>query len=136
MASFHTSQESFPSDRLIGVWVVTKKDSILLSCLSCKVKSFFLKKKNFIKMSSSRGLRTCPLALREYLQILRVKSCHVRVSLKPLSDELSRGHQPESLLRWGGGHPGPAGHQMMLPNLTLVPEMPLFFFNTSRENKN
>lgn len=60
--------------------------------------------------------------------ILQVKSCHVRVSLKPLSDELSRGRQPESLLWWGGGHPGPAGHQMMLPNLTLVPEMPFFFF--------
>lgn len=36
-----------------------------------------------------------------------------------------------------GGYPGPAGHQRMLPNLILVPEMmpPPFYFNTSKEHK-
>ena len=36
-----------------------------------------------------------------------------------------------------GGHPGPAGHQRMLPDLILVPEMmsPHFYFNSSKEHK-
>lgn len=34
-------------------------------------------------MSLSQGLRTCPLALWEDLQIAQVKSCHVNVSLQP-----------------------------------------------------
>lgn len=54
------SQESFPSDRLIGVWVVTKKDSILLSCLSCKVKSFFLKKKKLYQNVIVPGFKNVP----------------------------------------------------------------------------
>lgn len=52
---------------------------------------FFL---NFIKMSSSWDLKTCPLVSREDWQIPQVKSCNVRVSFEPLSNELGCGPQP------------------------------------------
>lgn len=94
----HFLGASFSSDRLIAVWVVTKKESILLAV--CLAKLNHLKKK-LIKMSLSRGLQRV-LQLWGRISVPQVKSCHV---------------SPGWALEWWAGQAGELSPQLSQPGL-------------------
>ena len=118
-------------DRCMGGY---QKRSCFISCLSCKVKSIFFF--NFMKMSSSWDLKTCPLVSREDWQIPQVKSCNVRDSFEPLSNELGCGPQP-GFSRGEGRLPRAswAPKDVAKPHPGAWNDAPPFYFNTSKEHK-
>lgn len=92
VASFHTSRgNNLPSDRLIAVWVVTKKESILLAVCLAKWNRFLKLYQNVI----IPGFKNMPSGCEEDPQIPQVKS-PVRVP-QGAAGSLRGGRAPKGL---------------------------------------
>lgn len=107
----HLSGNNLPSDRLIAVWVVTKKESILLAVCLAKWNRFLKLYQNVI----IPGFKNMPSGCGEDLQIPQVKS--------PVRGPLAA---PGSV-RGGEVTEGQLGPEGTSPNLILESELSFFF---------